>query len=126
MKSFKIIAIVLLITTTACAQKSQTKTKNQEKTDYSARSNIIKNPKKLTGDEKAIFYHPYFLRLSHEEAKNLDPFKMKEEFSKLGITTDQRGRFVKAYSFFDATLIYHKKSCEQWESFKDLAPQSKN
>jgi len=93
--------------------------------DYSARSNIIKNPEKLKGDEKAIFYHPYFLKLTYKEAKNLKPLKLKEEFGKLGIIAKENDRFMNAYSFF-VTVRNHKKSCEQWESFKDLSPQSKN
>ncbi len=131
MKYIKFIAIVLLFTSTACAQKTETKTKESTKSDYSnvdysARSNIIKNPEQLTGDEKAIFYHPYFLKLTHEEAENLKAIEVKTEFEKLGITTKENDRFLDAYTFYDAVLIFHKKSCEQYESFKDLAPQSKN
>jgi len=131
MKVLKTIAIVLLLTTTACAQKSETKTTETKKTDYSGvdysiGSNIIEYPEQLTGDEKDIFYHPYFLKLTHEEAKNLDPFKVKEEFAKLGITLNEDERFGKAFSFYDAVLVYHKKSCENFEYFKDLAPKSKN
>ena len=115
----------------SCAQKTETKTEQTTKpdysnVDYSIGSNIIEYPEKLTGDEKAIFYHPYFLTLTSEQARNLDPFKVKEEFTKLGITTKENDRFVDAYSFFKTDCWAHKKSCEQWESFKDLAPKPKN
>jgi len=133
--SILILAIFLLCIMQSCAQNTEVKPEKKtqqttkpdySKVDYSARSNIIKNPAKLTGDEKLIFFHPYFLKLTSEEAKNLKPLKVKEEFAKLGITTDENDRFLDAYTFYDAVLVYHKRSCEQWESFKDLAPQSKN
>ena len=131
MKVLKTIAITLLLTTTACAQKSAKKEKKDTKpdysnVDYSIGSNIIEYPEKLKGDEKAIFYHPYFLKLTHKEAKNLAPLKVKTEFAKLGITLKEDKRFGEAFSFYDAVIVYHKKSCEQWESFKDLAPKSQN
>ncbi len=114
----------------ACAQKNETKATTKKldysKVDYSARSNIIKHPERLKGDEKAIFYHLFFLKLTHDEAKNLEPLKVKEEFAMLGITLIEKDRFLDAYTFYDAVLVFHKKSCEQWESFKDLAPKSKN
>jgi hypothetical protein len=132
--SMLVLAGFILCTLQSCAQNSETKpakktnqtTKKVVTPDYSKASNIIKNPAKLKGDEKAIFYHPYFLKLSHQETKNLNPFKVKEEFTKLGITTDEKERFQVAFSFFRATYTSHKKSCENWESFKDLASKSKN
>ena len=130
--SILILAGFMLCSIQSCAQNAKTEiTESTSKpdysnVDYSIGSNIIENPEKLTGDEKAIFYHPYFLKLTSEEARNLDPLKVKEEFSKLEITTDQRARFVAAYSFFKTYCAGHKKSCEQWESFKDLAPKSQN
>jgi len=121
------------MTATACAQNTETKTNKTEsskvdysKVDYSIASNIIKNPEKLTGDEKTIFYHPYFLKLTHDEAKNLKPLEIKEEFEKLGIFLTDKERFNRAWNFYDLSVVFHKKSCEQWESFKDLAPKSKN
>lgn len=128
MKTLKLTLLALLISCTACAQEkeNQNPAKKPEpdysNVDYSAPSNIIKHPKQLTGDEKAIFYHPYFLKLTSEETKNLDPFKVKEEFAKLGITTDENDRFVDAYIFYKTYYRGHKKSCENWEYFKDLAP----
>ena len=114
----------------SCAQEPAKKTDKTKpdysNVDYSIGSNIIEYPKKLIGDEKAIFYHPYFLKLTSKEARHLDPFKVKEEFAKLGITTKENDRFIDAYSFFKTDCWSHKKSCEQWESFKDLAPQTKN
>ncbi len=117
-----------MITLQSCGQETKAKTNSKEpdysQVNYAARSNIIKRPKKLKGDEKAIFYHPFFLKLTSDEARNLDVFKMKKEFSRLGITTDEKERFQIAYSFFRIEITFHKKSCEQWESFKDLAPNS--
>ncbi len=138
-QAFKNKLLILFLATfclslQSCAQKetkTQQTTKEEakpdySKVDYSARSNIIKRPKELTGDEKAIFYHPYFLKLTSDEAKNLEPLEIKAEFAKLEIETKERDRFVKAYSFFRIKYWGHKVSCEQWESFKELAPQSKN
>ncbi|QMU64834.1 MAG: hypothetical protein GKR88_11400 [Flavobacteriaceae bacterium] len=115
----------------SCAQKNvsktqQTKKENLKAVDYSKGSNIIEFPEKLTGDEKAIFNHKYFQDLTSNETRHLDPFKVKEEFEKLGITKEQRARFVAAYTFFKTRYFGHKKSCEQWEYFKDLAPKSDN
>lgn len=96
---------------------------DKTKIDYSKRSNIL-NPDTLQGDQKKIFWRPFFLKLSSEETKNLDPFKVKEEFAKLGIGTSERARFVAAYSFYLSYLKGHKKSCENWHfHFKDLAPK---
>jgi len=125
MRIFKIVFLALISTTTACAQKSETKTTTKPEysnVDYSKRSNIIKNPAKLTGDEKAIFYHPFFLKLTSKQAKELKPLEIKVEFAKLGITIKENNRFVDAYSFFRIDYWAHKVSCEQWESFKDLNP----
>ena len=105
-----------------------TKTHSQEKKskiDYSVKSNIL-DPDTLRADQKRIFYHPYFLKLTHEETKKLEPLKVKDEFEKLGITTNERARFVKAFSFFDTRIIGHKKSCENWQYFKDLSPKQKD
>ena len=92
----------------------------KSKIDYSVKSNIL-NPDTLKGDQKKIFWH--FVELTHKEAEELEPLKVKAVFEKLGITTDQRARFVKALSFYDCSMTNHKKSCEQWESFKDLSPK---
>ena len=119
-----------MLTIQSCGQNTKAKTTTKEpdysKVDYSARSNIIKRPKELKGDEKAIFYHPFFLKLTSKQAKALKPQKIKEEFAKLGIETKERARFVAAYSFFRTYYWGHKVSCEQWESFKDLNPNYKN
>lgn len=95
----------------------------KSKIDYSVKSNIL-NPDTLKSDQKRIFYHPYFLKLTYKQANELEPLKAKVEFEKLGITTDQRARFVAAFEFFDTDIIFHKKSVENWESFKDLAPKN--
>jgi hypothetical protein len=95
----------------------------KSKIDYSVKSNIL-NPDTLKADQKRIFYHPYFLKLTHEETKNLEPFKVKDEFEKLGITLKEDARFGRAYIFFDTSMKNHKKSVENWESFKDLAPKN--
>ena len=92
----------------------------KSKIDYSVKSNIL-NPDTIKGDNKLIFWH--FVGLTHKEAKELEPLKVKAEFEKLGILTDERARFVKALSFYDCSMTNHKKSCEQWESFNDLAPK---
>ena len=140
MKILNTIAFALFLATTTCAQNTEVKpTKKAEQTtkevikldyskvDYSRRSNIIKNPTKLTGDEKAIFYHPYFLNLTSEEVKNLEPLKVKEEFAKLGITLKENERFGMAYVFFDTSIKNHKKSCENWHfHFNDLDQKSQN
>lgn len=89
--------------------------------DYSKKSNIL-NPDTLKGDQKLIFWH--FVKLTHEEAKSMTPQEIKTGFEKLGITTDQRARFVAAYSFFLNYIRGHKKSCEQWQHFKDLEPEN--
>lgn len=118
-----IVAMLLLANCAQNSAKKQPEPKpNYSNVDYSAGSNIIEYPEKLTGDEKAIFYHPFFLKLTSEETRNLDPFKVKEEFEKLGITTKQRARFVSTYSFLKTDCWAHKKSCENWEYFKFLKP----
>jgi hypothetical protein len=116
-------SLLILFFAGICLPMSGQAQSEKTKIDYSKRSNIL-NPDTLQGDQKKIFWHPYFLKLSSEKTKNLDPFKVKEEFAKLGIETKERARFVAAYSFLDNYCWGHKKSCEQWESFKDLAPKS--
>ena len=119
-----------MITLQSCGQKTKAKTTTKEpdysNVDYSAKSNIIKRPKELKGDEKAIFYHPFFLKLTSKQAKALKPLKIKEEFAKLGIEPKERDKFVAAYSFFRIDYWAHKVSCENWESFKDLNPNNQN
>ena len=130
MKILNQIWVTLFIITYSCAQNKtpelEAKTINESSVDYSKASNIIKEPEKLTGDERAIFYNPYFLKLTHKEAQNLSPKEIKKEFEKMGITTNYRDRFNNALTFYDVTLINHKKSIENWESFKDLAPKTQN
>ena len=113
--SFLILA-VLLLSSIVNAQE-----KKAPPIDYSIKSNIL-NPDTLKGDQKRIFWH--FVKLTNKQAKDLKPLQIKAEFEKLGITTNERARFVKALSFFDCTMTNHKESCEQWESFKDLAPET--
>jgi hypothetical protein len=91
----------------------------KSKIDYSVKSNIL-NPDTLKGDMKIIFWH--FVELTHKQAEDLKPLEIKAEFEKLGITLNEDQRFKRAWDFFDLSVVYHKKSCEQWESFKDLAP----
>lgn len=99
----------------------------QEKTpkiDYSIRSNIL-DPDTLKGDQKKIFWHPYFLKLSSKEVEEMPPLKVKDEFAKLGIRTIERARFVRALTFFDTSMKNHKISCEQWEEIKYLVEPPK-
>lgn len=96
--------------------------KQKAKIDYSKKSNIL-DPDTLKGDQKKIFWH--FVKLTHKETKKLKPLEIKKEFEKLGITTEKKKRFQDAYSFFKIEIIFHKKSCDQWSSFKELEPKSK-
>jgi hypothetical protein len=89
--------------------------------DYSIKSNIL-NPDTLKGDQKAIFWH--FVKLSSKETEEMKPLQIKAAFETLGIETTNNNRFIDAFIFFDTSMKNHKKSCEQWESFKDL--KSKN
>lgn len=127
MKALNLLFIAFLLTFQSCAQepakKTETTNPDYSNVDYSAKSNII-DPDTLRGDQRKIFYHPYFLKLTSKETRNLDPFKVQEEFEKLGIVKEERARFVSSYSYFLTYYLGHKKSCEQWESFKDLAPNS--
>lgn len=91
------------------------------KIDYSIKSNIL-DPDTLRGDRKAVFWH--FVSLSSQEAKDIPALQMKEEFAKLGITTDQRARFVAAYTFFRVDVKGHKISVEQWQHFLHLKPEN--
>ena len=91
--------------------------------DYSIKSNIL-NPDTLKGDQKTIFWH--FVKLSSKETEEMKPLEVKAEFEKLGITTNEGTRFSAAYSFFRSPNTAHKKSVENWVSFKDLAPKSKS
>ncbi len=93
---------------------------NKTKIDYSKKSNIL-NPDTLQYDQKLIFWH--FVKLTNKEVIEYESQKLKTEFEGLGITTKERARFVRAFLFFDTSMKNHKKSCEQWESFKDLAPK---
>ena len=127
--SILILAGFLLCSLQSCGQEKETKPAKKTKpdysnVDYSARSNIIKRPKELKGDEKAIFYYPYFLKLTSEEVKKLDPFKVKEEFEKLGITTKENDRFIEAYIFLDTSMKNHKKSRENFTYFDFLKPKN--
>jgi hypothetical protein len=88
---------------------------------YATKSNIL-NPDTLKSDQKKIFWH--FVELTHKQAEALEPLKIKAEFEKIGITVNENDRFARAYSFFDTSIIGHKRSCEQWQSFRDL--ESKN
>lgn len=125
-KTRQLLILILIATLLPLYGIGQSKTTEKEKSkiDYLKASNKIKEPWKLKGDKKTIFYHPYFLKLNSEEVRHLDPLKVKKEFAKLGITTSQNDRFVEAYTFFKIEFWGHKKSCENWESFKDLAPNS--
>lgn len=92
--------------------------------DYSKPSRIL-NPDTLTGDNKAIFDH--FVKLSSEEVKTMQPMVIKEEFAKLGLTTEERQRFINAFSFFVNTSTNHKISCENWaEVAEGLDPRDQN
>ena len=117
------------MTITACAQETKTEQTKKEdylkNVDYAIRSDII-NPDTLKGDQKQIFYHTFFLKLDFEETKSLKPLKIKEEFEKLGINSNERARFVESYSFFITYYRGHKKACENLAYFNFLKPKSKN
>lgn len=112
----QVTLVVLCLFLSITSLKSQTKTK----IDYSINSNIL-HPDTLNGDQKAIFW--CFAELSSEEIENLDPIIIKEKFAGIGITLKEDKRFGRAFIFYDTTMKNHKISCEQWESFKDLAPK---
>jgi hypothetical protein len=120
LKSQIIALIFMMATFPSYGQSSKSKIVDYANVDYSQASNIL-DPDTLTQDRRAIFFH--FVKLTHDETKNLEPLKIKAEFAKLGIKTTDRTRFVAAYSFYSSSMTNHKKSCEQWESFKDLAPK---
>jgi hypothetical protein len=88
--------------------------------DYRAKSIILHPDTIRDRDMKKVFWH--FVDYSYEEIKNLETDFIKSEFEKLGITTDDRTRFVSAFIFFDTTMKNHKRSCEQWREFEDLKP----
>lgn len=91
--------------------------------DYSVKSNQI-NPDTLNGDNLKVFNH--FVDLTSEEAKKLGAQQLKAEFEKLGLTTKEKKRFIKAYFFYTAKMTGHKISCENWEEFKYLeSPKDK-
>lgn len=95
----------------------------KSKVDYSQKSSIL-NPDTLQkgSDNYLIFW--YFVKLTHEEVKNMKPLEIKGEFTKLGITTAENDRFFYAYSFFRGTMTNHKKSCENIaEIMKGLEPK---
>ena len=106
MKALKRTALILFIVCTSCTQEkeNQNPTKKPQlyysKVDYTAPSEIIKHPGRLTGDEKAVFCHPYFLKLTSTEMDNLGPYVVEKEFAKLGINLTEGERFINALLFF--------------------------
>ena len=90
--------------------------------NYSIKSNIL-NPDTLKGDQKLVFDH--FLKFTNKQVKEIKPEKIKKEFTKIKIYTKENDRFVKAYYFFKFEMTAHKKSVENWEKFKHLAPLKK-
>ncbi len=92
----------------------------KSKIDYNQKSNIM-NPDTLRGDNLKI--HKNFLEWSHKEVKEMESSKLKSEFEKIGITTNEKDRFLEAYFFLRIDLTGHKKSVEQWEHFKYLKPK---
>lgn len=121
-QTFKKQTISLLLAILGLPLLSHAQT-TETKIDYSIKSNIL-DPDTLTGDRKVIFWH--FVDLSSQEAKDLPALEMKEEFEKIGITTDQRNRFVAAYTFFRVDIKSHKISVEQWQHFIYLKPKNTN
>ena len=119
MKSQKIRQISLAMLCLFLIFASASAQTNTSEINYAKRSNIL-NPDTLQGDNLAIF--ECFVKLSSKESENLDPMIIKEEFAEIGIVVDENDRFLDAY-FFYRTMVNHKISCEQWESFKDLAPE---
>lgn len=92
----------------------------QSEIDYSIKSNFL-NPDTLKkgSNEYRIFWH--FVKWTHKEADEIEILTLKAEFEKVGITTKDK-EFNSAYLFFKSVVVFHKKSVEQWEHFKDLAP----
>ena len=121
MKQQKIRQIFILLCVLLLAHPL-VQAQDKPKIDYSVKSNIL-NPDTLRGDQKKVFWH--FVKLSSKEAEEMPPLKVKAGFEKLGITTKERARFVKALTFYDVSMIYHKKSCEQWAEIKYLVEPSK-
>ncbi len=92
----------------------------QSKIDYSIKSNILDpDTLKKGSNEYRIFWH--FVKWTHEEVKEIEAQTLKIEFKKIGITTKDE-KFDAAYSFFEIKMKYHKRSVENWEHFKNLAP----
>jgi len=122
-KSRQAIKTSILVLIFAVFLLPQISAQNKEKYKdciYAKKSNIL-NPDTLKADQKKIFWH--FVKLTHKQAEELEPLRIKAEFKKLGITPKERARFVKSFSFFDSAVISHKKSCENWQSFRSLAPK---
>ena len=114
MQTIKIIFITLFIIGINCINGQA-----QSKIDYSIKSNIL-DPDTLKGDQKLVFYH--FVKWTHKQVKELKTLELKKEFEKMGIKTTNQKKFKNAYYFFRIGMTCHKKSVEQWEHFKDLAP----
>ncbi len=112
------ISFTMLIFTVLFLPLNISAQETNSKIDYSVKSNIL-NPDTLKGDQKLIFWH--FVELTHKQSEDLKPLEIKADFEKLGITTKERARFVKAFTFFDCFIISHKKSIENWQSFIDLS-----
>ncbi len=114
----KILLITLFFTGILCLNGQA-----QSKIDYSIKSNILDpDTLKKGSNEYRIFWH--FVKWTHEEVKEIEALKLKAEFEKIGITTKDE-KFDAAYSFFDIKMKYHKRSVENFEHFKDLAPNYK-
>jgi hypothetical protein len=89
------------------------------KVDYSKRSNIL-NPDTLSNKyQKMVFKH--FIKHSNEDLNKMEIADIKRELLSIGIPKDKKS-FGAAASFFLITLKNHKKSCEQFAEFNDLAP----
>lgn len=111
--------LLILFFAGICLPMSVQAQSDKTKIGYSKKSNIL-NPDTLQGDQKKIFWHPYFINLSSKEVETIDPFKVKGEFKKLGITLLEDKRFGDACIFFTSTMKNHKKSVENWDQIKYL------
>ena len=114
MQTIKIFLITLFLIGINCINVY-----TQSKIDYSIKSNIL-DPDTLKGDQKLVFDH--FIKWTHKQADKIKPQELRDELESIGIKISNKNRFQKAFFFFDIYVIAHKKSVENWESFKDLAP----
>ena len=115
----KLFLLIIFITSFFCLNACA-----QSKVDYKITSNFLKVDTLIKGSiEHRIFMH--FLEWDYRKTNNIKPLKLKDEFRKLDIKTQDK-EFDIAYSFFRNVLVYHKKSVENLNSFNKLKKTKKN